>query len=237
MEPVTAIEKVAVGIVTKLGESPLIIGVFILILLVGILLLVFAYMAQRWARKSCEQQERLNVLFEDQMFLLGKYNKDLMKLTDILSGLKESLLRRGDLEPVAESVSSPAEGTTEVAAGSDSSEGEGSITATSEEYEKEDENYEQQVSAGKKLIEKRLRALAQESNIRIREVSWYRRPSMIGSPPYSLMVSTRGKPRECRFSEKELADFLTGGSETEGKLRDLINGFKKKRKQNTCLGE
>ena len=80
------------------------------------------------------------------------------------------------------------------------------------------------VSAGKTLIEERARGYAQEFDLDPRrfQVGWYTMPGGLSRYPYIFSVSTGCTPLHCRFSEKELASFVSGNSEAEERLRALV---------------
>jgi hypothetical protein len=110
------IEATIAAIVTEIGQSPITIGTLILILVVGILLLVFASAARKWAHKCFKEQEKLTRRFEDQMFLLGKYHQDLSRSSQALAELREIVRRERDSEPSVGVSSSTAEVIREVPA-------------------------------------------------------------------------------------------------------------------------
>ncbi len=223
MEMVAKIAEKALGMVSEVGEVQVIVGILMLISLLGIILVFFVYSAQKWASKCSEEQEKLNLRFDDQMFLLGKYYTDLIRLKDILFELRETLQGEGNSESPADSISEPADATAEVSAAASDLAGENSVSTPWREEEKEsDRNYKQQISEGKRLIEKRLRELAKESNIEIREVNWYKKPGMISTYPYVLTIATDHDSEQLAFSEKEIAGFPNGSKVTENKLQVLI---------------
>jgi hypothetical protein len=229
MEAISGMDQLVLGVIATLGESPLRVAVLMVILPVGILLLVFAYWAQKWTSRCFEEQRRLNVLFEDQMFLLSRYNEDLMKLKDVLSDFKEDRNRTMYLEAPEEPASSAEETTTEPISSLDSSEGEDSISTISEEHtkeEEEEENYEQQVLMGKKLIEEKVGGLAQEAGVPIKEVTWLTKPSMIGRSLYTFVVSTEGREKVLTFQEREIVGLAAGGKEAEAGFRALVDKIK-----------
>jgi len=86
------------------------------------------------------------------------------------------------------------------------------------------ENEDRLISAGRTLIEERARGYAREFDVdpRYFEVGWYRMPGGLSMYPYILSVSTGSTPLHCRFSEEELASFVSGNSEAEARLRALV---------------
>jgi len=196
----TRIEELALGMIAKAGESPFAVGILILVLLVGILLLVFAHRVQKWAVKCHKEQERLNVLFEDQMFLLGRYYEDLVGIKGTLSELKETLRRGGASQSPADSISPPAEAPAADSACLEVLGAEPSVRTPAGNGREKDRSHGQRVSQGKGLVEERLKKLAQESNIEISEIGWYKKPGILSTYPYILMVSIGGKPKEVTIS-------------------------------------
>ena len=221
---ISDIKELVLGFVVEFEQEPYLYGILIIILLLGIVLLILRYKGQEWAERCYEEQKKLNVYFEDQMFLLGKYIEDSKKLNNTVSQLKEILLKTESAIPTQDSISSLTEARTEVLPTPYSSVGEDTPTPDQGEFRRSNETNEQRVSAGKKLVEKSVRAFAQESHIPIREINWYTQPRMIGDAPHILMVSTGGKPKECRFSEKELAKLPADNTGLRRRLADLIFG-------------
>ena len=204
--------------VTVISESPIIIGILILVLLVAILSLVLAYMAWKWARRCSEQQERLNALFDDQMLLLGRFHEEQLRQGKELSGGKENAQKgenqrpgpkpispRKDLRNEARWIPKPLDG-----------------KSTTAPPLQKDRNHSQQTEGWQKLIEERVGKIAQEFKIEVRQVRWYKKPSLLSQYPYILMISAGDKPKEVGFSSKEVEEFRINDQAIARKLRALM---------------
>ena len=222
MEVIASIEGFALGLVAKVEQEPYIYGILIIILLLGIASLILRYKGQKWALKCHEEQRKLNVRFEDQMLLLGRFHEDLVRLNKALSTAKEVAREGEDLESSHKSISSLGEAEADVSAApltlvpndaSAPSTGEG-------------KNYAQEIEQGKRLIEKRVKEIARELGIEIAEVDWYKKPSMLFTSPYILMVSTGDKPKELGLLGKEITEFSVYEKALDQKLKALIDQIK-----------
>jgi hypothetical protein len=216
VEVVPRLEEIMPPIIS---ESPIIIGILILIFLIGILSLVLAYMAWKWARRCFEQQERLRALFDDQMLLLGRFHEEQPRQGKELSGRKENVQKAEKPRPTPEPISPRKDLRTEarwIPKPLDSK----STTAPPLQKAR---THSQQTEGWKKLIEERVRRIAQEFNIELREVRWYKKPSLVSEYPYILMISAGDKPKELGFSSKDIEEFRTDSQAVEKKLRALMN--------------
>lgn len=212
-------------IVAGLGGSAVLAGILIVVLVVGILLVIFAFAARKWAQRCYEEQKRLNVHFDDQMFLLGKFNEELASFKRTLSGRKESLQDGENLESFTESIPSE-EGTKAEVSPVRLTIDEDSTPALPPG---EEEDYFRQIEEGKRLIESKVEEIAREFNIQVREVNWYRKPSMLSATPYILMISVGDKPRELGLSAKEIAGFDRNDETIQNRLRSLMKEMKERR--------
>jgi hypothetical protein len=86
------------------------------------------------------------------------------------------------------------------------------------------DNDDRLISAGRTLIEQRAKGYAREFDVdpRYFEVGWYRMPGGLSMYPYIFSVSNGRTPLYCRFSEEELASFVSGNREAEARLRALV---------------
>jgi hypothetical protein len=220
MEVITGIEQGWFTIVRDSGQYPLTIGALILLLVVAALLLFVGFLILKWARRVFEEQERLKVLFEDQMFLLGNFNKELIKLKGILQGERDSV-------PSRDSISSTAQAN--VSAQTDTSVRKESASVLGEE-DLGNRRDSQLILKGRTQMEGRLRALARESGIEIEGFHWDRKPGHVKSRfPYILTMSGGGKSSRADFSEQELRSFSRSAIKDAGqKLAGIANDLKQK---------
>lgn len=153
------IEEIVLAMVGGFEESPIIIGVLILILVVGILSVVFSRAAQKLARKCQNEQEKLKIRLDDQMHLLGRYHQDLIRLGTALTELKDTVRR----ERASEAPTAPVSSTVaEVSPASDSEAQEGSMTVRKESQDEEIISLEQEISVAEMQEEDR-KALMKEA--------------------------------------------------------------------------
>jgi hypothetical protein len=220
------IHEVLFGMTDHIGDGSSVLLLLVVILLLLAVLIVLVYKAQRSAHRCCAEQAKLNVLFDDQMFLFGKYYKELQNLKDMLARFKKFLQIEETPESAEASIAPADRLAGEVPPVPDvSNSGTSSGRFLGEERKKGDD-YAEPIAEGKKLVEKRIKELAKQSSIEITQVDWYKKPSMISEYPYIFMISNGAGIRECAFSERELVDFFSGNRTSEAKLRALINEVK-----------
>ena len=206
--------------VTEFGQYPFVIGILILLLVVGVLLLFLVFLILKGARRAFEEQERLKVLFEDQMFLLGNFNKELIELKGIL---------QGDRDSVSPKDSTPSTDQADVSALTDTFvRKEPSSVLQEEDLGKSHDS--QLISDGKTQMEEKLRELDRESGIEIEGFHWDKKPEHIRSRyPHILTISAKGKTSRADFSEQELRGFPNSLAKNTGqKLTGIANDLKQK---------
>jgi hypothetical protein len=211
-------EETVAEVLAGLGGSPAVTGILIVVLVVGILLLIIAFGARKWAQRCYDEQKRLNVHFEDQMFLLGKFHEELASFKRTLSGGKESLQGGENLESFTESIPSDEGTKAEVSPVRLTVVGDSTPVLPP----REEGDYSRQIEEGKRLIERKVEETAREFNIQVRGCNWYKKPSMLSEAPYILMISVGDKPRELGFSEKEIVGFDRNDETIQNRLRSLM---------------
>jgi hypothetical protein len=212
------VEEMVANIFSVFREFPIVEVILIIVLVVSILLLIFTLAVWRRVQDCYKEQKRLTVYFEDQMFLLGKFHEELASFKRILLGRKETLPERENLESFTRAIP------LEEGAKSKASAIRPAVTpeSTSAPSPREEGNHIHQIEEGKSLIKKKVEEIAREFNIQIKEVDWYKKPSMLSKTRYILMILLGDKPMELGLSEKEIADFHRNDEAIQNRVRSLM---------------